>query len=135
MLTGIHHLGLTVQDADASARWYADVLGFHRIGEFVSPTSMWRKVFLRHEGLAARLGLAEHFSGGAGPFDERRVGLDHLAFEVSDRAELDRWAARLTAAGVVHSPIAPSNTVPGAAVLVFRDPDNMQLELYFDPSA
>jgi glyoxylase I family protein len=53
---------------------------------------------------------------------------------VTDRTELDTWAARLTAAGVVHSPIAPSNTTPGAAVLVFRDPDHMQLEFYFDPS-
>ncbi|MCW2750638.1 MAG: Glyoxalase/bleomycin resistance protein/dioxygenase, partial [Aeromicrobium sp.] len=35
--------------------------------------------------------------------------------------------------GVVHSPIADANTIPGAAVLVFRDPDNIQLELFAAP--
>jgi len=33
----------------------------------------------------------------------------------------------------VHSPIAAANSVPGAAVLVFRDPDNIQLELFAEP--
>ena len=28
MLIGIHHLGLTVRDVEASAAWYEDVLGF-----------------------------------------------------------------------------------------------------------
>jgi catechol 2,3-dioxygenase-like lactoylglutathione lyase family enzyme len=58
----------------------------------------------------------------------------HVAFEVPDREELDAWASRLAAAAVVHSPIAPANSIPGAAVLVFRDPNNIQLELFFDPS-
>ena len=35
---------------------------------------------------------------------------------------------------VVNSPIASANSIPGAAVLVFRDPDNIQLELFVDPS-
>jgi glyoxylase I family protein len=40
----------------------------------------------------------------------------------------------LEVAGVVHSPAATSNSIPGAAVVVFRDPDNIQLEVFFDPS-
>lgn len=35
------------------------------------------------------------------------------------------WEARLTELGVEHSPIAD---LPGFGVLVFRDPDNVQLE-------
>jgi glyoxylase I family protein len=134
-ITGLHHLGLTVRDVEASAAWYAGVLGFRRTGEFAAPDGSRRKVFLQHEGLAIRLGLTQHRPGAAGPFDETRTGLDHLAFAVSARADLDAWAARLAAAGVTCSPVAPANSVPGAAVLVFRDPDNIQLELFFDPSA
>jgi glyoxylase I family protein len=134
-ITGLHHLGLTVRDVEASAAWYAGVLGFRRTGEFAAPDGSRRKVFLRHEGLAIRLGLTQHRPGAAGPFDETRTGLDHLAFAVSARADLDARAARLAAAGVTCSPVAPANSVPGAAVLVFRDPDNIQLELFFDPSA
>jgi glyoxylase I family protein len=57
-----------------------------------------------------------------------------MAFAVADRAGLDEWAERLAAAGVPHSPVAPANSIPGAAVLVFRDPDNIQLELFYQPS-
>jgi glyoxylase I family protein len=134
MIGGIHHLSLTVRDVDASAAWYAEVLGFQRVGEFDSPDGMRRKVFLRHHGLQARLGLTQHRGGGQDAFDERRIGLDHLAFAVADHAELDAWEARLAAAAVLHSPIAPANSIPGAAVLVFRDPDNIQLELFADPA-
>lgn len=132
MLAGIHHFGLTVRDVDASAAWYVDVLGFQRVGEFSSPDGARRKVFLRHDRVLARLGLTQHRDGGREVFDETRVGLDHLAFAVADRAELDAWAARLAAAGVAHSAVTPANSIPGAAVLVLRDPDNIQLELFVD---
>ncbi len=133
MLQGIHHLGLTVRDVEASAAWYGDVLNFRRVDSYASPDGARRKVFLRHDGLRTRLGLTEHRGGDLGAFDETRVGLDHLAFEVAERDELDAWEARLTAAAVPHAPIAPANSIPGAVVLVFRDPDNIQLELFVDP--
>ncbi len=84
-----------------------EVLGFRRVGEFESPDGARRKVFLRHSGLQARLGLTQHRGGDRDAFDETRVGLDHLAFAVGDRAELDAWATRLAAAAVVHSSVAP----------------------------
>ena len=118
---------------DASAAWYGEVLGFRRAGEFTAPDGARRKVFLRHDGLQVRLGLTQHRHGSQDAFDETRAGLDHLAFAVADRGELDAWAARLTAAAIVHSPVTAANSVPGAAVLVFRDPDNIQLELFAGP--
>ncbi len=48
-----------------------------------------------------------------------------MGFLVSSHSELEEWEARLTELGVEHSPIAD---LPGYAVLVFRDPDNTQLE-------
>jgi glyoxylase I family protein len=134
MINGVHHLGLTVRDVEVSAAWYAEVLGFRRVDGFESPDGARRKVFLRHEGLHTRLGLTQHRGGDQDSFDETRVGLDHLAFSVADRDELGAWEARLASAGVMHSPIAAANSIRGAAVLVFRDPDNIQLELFFDPS-
>jgi len=134
MIKGIHHLGLTVRDVDASAIWYEQVLAFYRVGEFEAPDGARRKVFLRHDGLQIRLGLTQHRHGYQDRFDETRIGLDHLAFSVADREELDAWAERLSDADVIHSVIAASNSIPGAAVLVFRDPDNIQLELFVDPS-
>ena len=85
MIRGIHHLGLTVRDVDASAAWYEEVLGFRRVGELKAPDGARRKVFLRHDGLQARLGLTQHRHGRQDAFDETRAGLDHLAF-TADRA-------------------------------------------------
>jgi glyoxylase I family protein len=135
MISGIHHVGLTVRDVDVSAAWYEEVLGFRRAGEFTAPDGACRKVFLRHDGLQARLGLTQHRHGSQDAFDESRAGLDHLSFTVTDREDLDAWAARLAAAKVVHSPITTANSVPGAAVLVFRDLDNIQLELFAEPAS
>ena len=134
MIIGIHHLGLTVSDVERSAQWYEDVLGFARIGGLGVATTERRKVYLRHAGLDIRLGLVEHSSSSKRPFDETESGLDHLSFEVPTRDDLERWASRLQELGVAFSPIAASHVIPGAAVLVFRDPDNIQLELYTDPT-
>jgi glyoxylase I family protein len=91
------------------------------------------KVFLRHDGLQARLGLTQHRHGSQHEFDKTRAGLDHLAFTVADREELDVWAVRVADAAVACSPATAANSVPGAAVLVLRDPDNIQLELFAEP--
>src|SRR6476620_5935430 len=117
MIGDIHHLGFSVRDVEVSASWYADVLGFSRTGEYSAPDGSRRKVFLRHEGLRARLGLTEHRSRAAHVFDETAPGLDHLAFSASSRDELDRWFERFVALGVSCSPPAPANSIDGAAVL------------------
>jgi glyoxylase I family protein len=134
MINDLHHIGLTVRDVDVSAAWYAAVLGFQRVGEHSAPDGHRRKVFLRHDGLRVRLGLTQHEHGSRDAFDETRVGLDHLAFAVSTREELEVWGQRFSEAGLVRSPVASANSIPGAVVLVFRDPDNIQLELFFDPT-
>ena len=123
-----------MRDVDASAAWYENVLGFYRVGGYTSADGSFRKVFLRHAAVPARLTLAQHREGDDAPFDETRVGLDHMAFAVADRAALDEWADRFAAAGVPHSPVASANSIPGAAVLVFRDPDNIQLEFFYQPA-
>jgi catechol 2,3-dioxygenase-like lactoylglutathione lyase family enzyme len=93
VIKGIHHLGFTVRDAEASAAWYVEVLGFRRVGEHQALDGAFRKVFLRHDNLPSRIGLTEHRAGSKDVFDETRIGLDHLSFGVTDRAELDAWVA------------------------------------------
>ena len=128
-LARLHHLGLTVTDAEASAGWYQSVLGFERDGEYASSDGARRKEFLVHGRLGVRLGLCQHTASSADRFDETRPGLDHLSFLVDSVDELHAWRERLRAANVACSPVATANTIAGASVLVFRDPDNIQLEL------
>jgi catechol 2,3-dioxygenase-like lactoylglutathione lyase family enzyme len=132
-LAGLHHLGLTVSDAERSAKWYEQVLGFHRVGAVGGAGDARRKIFLRHAGLPIRLGLVEHRVGSGRRFDETNAGLDHLSFGVADATELEQWCVRLDEHGVQHSPISDARSISGARVLVFRDPDNIQLELFVEP--
>ncbi len=61
-------------------------------------------------------------------FDPFRVGLDHLSFTVSARADLDRAFERLTGAGADCGEITDLPMF-GISVLPFRDPDGIALEL------
>jgi catechol 2,3-dioxygenase-like lactoylglutathione lyase family enzyme len=61
-------------------------------------------------------------------FDEDRVGLDHLSFSVASREELDQAVRLFDERGVPHGEIATLSSF-GIAVLPFRDPDNIQVEL------
>lgn len=71
--------------------------------------------------------LVVHDSAVTGGFDERTVGLDHVAFNVKDRATLEEWAQHLDALGVPHSEIKDEQ---GGPLMTFRDPDNIQLEFH-----
>jgi len=60
-----------------------------------------------------------------------RTGLDHLAFGVATRAELEEWEKQLSSRGITFTPIAET---PIGSVIVFRDPDNIQLEFWLPAS-
>lgn len=133
MIVGLHHIGLTVTDAERSAEWYERILGFTRVGGHEEPGGR-KKVFLAHPGLSLRLGLVQHADADAKPFNETATGLDHLAFTVSADVLAD-WTTTFQTAGITYSPVAPSAGVPGATLVVFRDPDNIQLEVFAPPAA
>jgi hypothetical protein len=63
-------------------------------------------------------------------FAEARVGLDHIGWQVPNRDELSEWERKLDELGIAHSPITDA---PYGTVLVFRDPDNIQLEFFALP--
>ena len=124
---GLHFVGLSVRDAMASAAWYERVLGLVRVQE-AGPAGHHRgAAILEHRASGLLIGLIALRANDGEPFDETRTGLDHLELRVADRAELETWSVHLDAEGVVRSPIAER---PGAHILTFRDPDNIQLELY-----
>jgi catechol-2,3-dioxygenase len=67
----------------------------------------------------------------ASAFNERRVGLDHLAFACTSRSELEAWAVRLDELGIAHGGVVEADYGSG---LSFRDPDNIALEFFAPPS-
>jgi glyoxylase I family protein len=123
--TGVSHVSLSVTDLDRSIAWYTDVLGLVNVMPTDAPGL--RRVLLAHPGTGLMVALSQHDAGSGTPFDERTTGLDHLSFAVQDRDELAAWEARLAEKGVTFTPI---QDVYYGNVLVLRDPDNIQLELF-----
>jgi glyoxylase I family protein len=124
-ITGGHHIALTVRDADRSAQWYADLLGMQVVLKGDDEAVRFR--VLGHPDSGWVIGVRQYPGREEGVFDEFRTGLDHFAFGVSSRAELEGWEQKLRAAGIPFTPIADS---PIGPVIVFRDPDNIQLEFF-----
>ena len=124
-VSGIHHVSVTVTDIERSVPWYCDLLGLSKLMEESHPDGAGYAVVLGKPDWSMCVGLHTHQTNARERFSESRTGLDHIGFMVSARTELDAWESKLTELGVEHSPV---NDQGGYAVLVFRDPDNIQLE-------
>src|SRR5262249_58851562 len=122
-MLGFSHIDLTVTDVERAAQWWQDVMGFRLM---IPPhhETTYRIANLLH-CTGAIVSVMTHDEPQPGAFDERRVGLDHFAFQVADRQELEHWVEHLDSCAVAHSGI---NDRPYGSVLVLRDPDNIQVE-------
>ncbi|GAA1834422.1 VOC family protein [Pseudonocardia ailaonensis] len=125
------HVAVTVSDLEASTRWYARLFDSEPVlDEDETAGGFHHTVFALDGGHL--FGLHTHPGGVRdGAFDERRAGLDHVAFACADRAELERWAARLDELGVAHGGVKDAHYGSGVS---FRDPDNTALEFFAPPS-
>ncbi len=120
---GVHHLRLTVSDAERAREFYTSVLNF----QVAMPLG---NGYLLSNGTVL-LGIGPAF-GQAMPgdrFDENRVGLDHLSFSVDSRQALDDAARVLDERGIPNGGVKDLGADFGLYILAFRDPDNIQLEL------
>ncbi len=120
---GFSHLALSVTDSAQSSKFYSELLG----GQVIDASDAISPFHVVVAGTVV-LGFRAHpgiVDGDA--FDHNRVGMDHVALAVSDRAELEAWLARLNEMGVTNSGIGED---PGGLHLNARDPDNIPIEFY-----
>ncbi len=133
-LGGVHHLRLTVTDIARSRAFYTGLLGFGIAAEAPASSDpeadpsypvLWGGIVMVKDNLL--LGLRPVAPKGD-RFDEDRVGLDHLSFNVANRAALEDAIRLFDEQGVPHGVVRELPSF-GICVLPFRDPDNVQLEL------
>jgi catechol 2,3-dioxygenase-like lactoylglutathione lyase family enzyme len=135
-VTGFQHLSITATDLDASVAWYQRVRGLEPL-----PTTFphhgseqsGHAVLLRKPDQGWAIGIHRHATNPGTPADETATGLDHAAWAVAGRADLEAWAAWLEDMEVAHSGVIGVTDPLPYSVVVFRDPDNIQLELIHLP--
>ncbi|MGA9312764.1 MAG: VOC family protein [Pseudonocardiaceae bacterium] len=133
-MAGFHHFSATVTDVAASAAWYQRVLGLERIpGEFphYGNEEGGYSVILTDFDSRILIVLEHHIKNDGQPFDETRTGLDHISIAVPSRSDLESWTEWLDSLAVPHSGVTDIDGALKYSALVFRDPDNIQLELFF----
>jgi glyoxylase I family protein len=137
-LPRLHHIALTVTDLDASVEWYQKVFGISFVADLPHEGGVGK--LLRDEAQELGIVLHRHDTNNGERFQETRTGLDHVGFVLSRREDLEEWQTHLEEHGVARAEAAdrPLTQSPIAdewygSVLVFRDPDNIQLELYAPP--
>jgi catechol 2,3-dioxygenase-like lactoylglutathione lyase family enzyme len=142
-MKGLHHVGITVEDLDASIRFYHDVLGL----QFTNEPSPWFDgedlghavgvpgAALRQVSLAlgdATLELLEYKgppSETRRPLTSNSIGASHVAFLVDD---IEAEKAELEAKGIVFYSdvnVVDEGVLAGWRWVYFQDPDGYPLEL------
>jgi glyoxylase I family protein len=131
-----HHFAPTVSDIEASAQWYERVFGMTRLPVAFPHHGAEQEgyaVVLVEPRSGIVLGLHHHDANLGQSFDERRTGLDHMSFAVADHADLEAWARWLDSLGIENSGVVDTDNPVPYSVVVFRDPDHIQLELIYMP--
>jgi len=126
----IAHVRLTVTDIERSRQFYESVFGWPvllEVPENADEATRNQLSFL-YGGVIYDLGgtLLGLRPVANDRFDEDRTGLDHIAFRLGSKDELDSAASHLDEVGVEHEPV---KDIGPSYILEFRDPDNIALEL------
>src|SRR3954453_20664288 len=123
MIRALNHAVLYVRDAEQSARWYEEVLGFRTV------MSMPGAAFIQAPDSSNDHDLGLFSIGeGARPSPAGRggaVGLYHLAWEVGTLADLAAVRDRLTEAGALVGASDHGTTKS----LYAHDPDGLEVEV------
>jgi catechol 2,3-dioxygenase-like lactoylglutathione lyase family enzyme len=122
-LAGVHHVKIPVTDLDRSLDWYSRVFGLRVTIEFPDGDGVVRGAGGPLPGLGDTLVTFRHNPKAVAGCE----GFDPVSFAVDGRADIEAWAAHLDRLGISHSPVIEASV---GWLLVFTDPDGLQLHLY-----
>jgi glyoxylase I family protein len=128
----IHHVDLAVGDLERSLAFYLAVLGplgAHEEERYPSYRGTEEVVYLRYGEQLLGLRQAD---GGRHRYYE--VGIEHLAFYVDTRDEVDAAYRRCLDIGAkIHFPPEEDRDIEGYYELFVFDPDGMRIEIACGP--
>jgi glyoxylase I family protein len=128
----IHHVDLAVADVEQSLAFYRDLLGpLGWTEEITYPTYRGTEEVVYIRDPVTKFGLGIRPADG----DAHRyygVGIEHFAFEVDRREEVDEAHARCLASGAnIHFPPEEDRDEPGYHAFFAFDPDGIRVEVFY----
>ena len=121
-IRGLNHAVLYVRDAERSADFYTEVLGFRRLRTLPAAVFLLAPGSTNDHDLGV-FGIGdEAFDSAAG---RGAVGLYHLSWEVETLADLADYRTRLLEAGA----LAGASDHGTTKALYAKDPDGLEFEL------
>ncbi|WP_020524584.1 VOC family protein [Catelliglobosispora koreensis] len=122
-------MAVTVSDLQVSVPWYERLIGAAPVLD--EDTGPFHHVVFAIGGTLLGLHTFPEGPAEGDVFEERRIGLDHIAFQCANRGELEAWQGHLEDLGIKHGGIIDA---PYGSGLSFRDPDNIALEFFAPPA-
>jgi len=119
-IAGISHVSLTVTNLDPARAFWVDVMGF------VPKVEQPGLLIVVDPSATVAIACVVHDDGDGQAFDERHVGLDHIALNVDGSDTLLAWQRTFEASNVACSPVVESSF---GWHLNVRAPDNIAVEL------
>lgn len=126
MLSKMHHIALEVSDAERSAEFYCNLLGFTRGNRHDFPDRGRVIIFVSLGGVSVE--LLQGSEPDAHVAQPKMIGFKHLCFKTDD---IDAEIERLRQAGVTIT-TEPFDTEINSRIAFFEDPDGLPLELWQD---
>jgi catechol 2,3-dioxygenase-like lactoylglutathione lyase family enzyme len=131
---GIHHVDLAVTDVARSLEFYLSLLGplgWAEDARYPTYRGTEEVIYLSTAAGGQALGLRP---ADGGRHDYYNVGIEHLAFEVDSRDEVEAAHERCLARGdQVHFPPEEDRDIPGYWATFVFDPDGIRIEVFCWP--
>jgi catechol 2,3-dioxygenase-like lactoylglutathione lyase family enzyme len=137
-MEAIDHLDLVVTSLEQSLAFYRGLLqplGYVHAGEIAGERGE-RVVYLSRHGGGGSLSLRESQSAAhPTPYDRYAVGIHHIAFSASSRAQVDERASWLREQDAeIESGPREYDYTPGYYALFLHDRDGLKLEIVHRPA-
>lgn len=129
-MKGIHHLGLSVSNLDASSAFFCDLLGWN----IVRRVEEYPAIYVSNGSIMFTLWQT---SSDANQFDRHHnVGLHHVALAVESEDELHKLYDKLCGAANVTIEFSPEFLRNGPAKhMICYDPSGIRIEFIWMPES
>jgi glyoxylase I family protein len=134
----VNHLALSGSDFARSTEFYDRVLGFMGYTRVEVPEATQQSMKTRLHAWASPNGAVTlrpaKAESASQPQNRNAPGVNHLAFNAEDRADVEKFYDLLKAIGAkILDPPAEYAYFPGYFAVYFADPDGLKCEFAFVP--